>query len=159
MKKYLSSPKFVKCFIISYSVVIFFFLILVLAFSAGDFKSVILATIACFLLVLIGINKGKNAFRKFWINDEGIHNRYYSIKWEEIKSYNICEVYFCYNRTFKIHCPSVICLGFYDPNKNFSKQDSSKCIFISMIPQYFDLLKQYKDRSKMICEITELYST
>ena len=104
-------------------------------------------------------NKDKNAFLKFWVNDEGIHNVYYTIKWEEIESYNICEVYFRYNRTFKIQCPSVLCFGVYASNKTFSKQDPSKCIFVSMTPEYFELLKQYKERSKVICEIVELYNT
>ena len=159
MKKHLTSPKFAKCFIIAYSLVIFSFLMVVLALSAGNIMAVIIAVIACLSLVLIGLNKEKNAFLKFWVNDEGIHNKYYSINWEEIKSYNICEVYFRYNRTFKIQCPSVLCLGVYDSNKTFSKQDPSKCIFISMTPQYFELLKQYKDSSKVICEVIELYSS
>jgi hypothetical protein len=130
-----------------------------MAFSAGNFMTIIIAIIACLILVLIGINKDKNAFLKFWVNDEGIHNRYHSIKWEEIENYNVCEVYFHYNRTFKIQCPSVFCFGKYNPKKNFSNQDPSKCIFVSMTPQYFELLKQHKERSKVICEMIELYST
>ena len=142
-----------------YSAVIFCFLMLVMAFSAGNFMTIIIAVIACMIFVLIGINKDKNAFLKFWVNDEGIHTKYCSINWEEIKDYNICEVYFRYNRTFKIQCPSVLCLGVYDSSKRFSNQNPSKCIFVSMTPQYFDLLKKYKDRSKVICEIIDLYSS
>ena len=158
MKKYVSSPKFVKCFVIAYSLVIFSFLMVVLAFSAGNIMTIILAVAACIILVSIGLNKEKNAFVKFVVNDEGIHTKYCSINWAEIKEYNICEVYFRYNRTFKIQCPSVLCLGVYDSSKRFSNQNPSKCIFVSMTPQYFDLLKRYKDRSKVICEIIDLYS-
>ena len=81
MKKHLTSPKYIKWFIIMDSAATFSFLMLIMALSAGNFMTIIIAAIACMIFVLIGINKeDKNAFLKFWVNDEGIHNKYYSIK-------------------------------------------------------------------------------
>ena len=157
MKKYFSSPKLVKWFIIVYSVLVAFFLILVSILSGGNIEVILVAMLMSMFLVFEGSRRVSNAFVKFWIDDIGLHNSHFTLKWEDIEKYELCEVFFHYNVTIKFQCPSVICFGESDPSKPFHKQSSRKCIFVSLIPEHLEMLSSHKGKSKVVDEVVGLY--
>ena len=99
----------------------------------------------------------RNAFIRFWADEEGLHNKYLHLKWEDISTYELFEVTYDLNLTLKIPCPSVICFG-KPNNKKFWKQNPKECVFISISPSHMQLLEKYgKGKSKAIDEILQRY--
>ena len=159
MKKYLTSPKYAKIFIIVYSVLVGIFVFFVSILSEGKLSVIFIALHMSALLVLGGFIKGKNAFVKFWADDVGLHNSNFTLKWEDIEKYELFEVFFYHNVSIKFQCPSVICFGSPESSKSFPKQSSKKCIFVSIIPEHLELLNSYKGKSDVVDEVVKLYYT
>ena len=105
--------------------------------------------------------KYKNAFVRIVVNDEGIENKWFSLKWEDISSYEILEVYAYWghiNPKYKIECSSVVCFGKISQDKKFTKQNPQNTIFVSLNQKQLQIIEKYgKGKSEKIDEILNFY--
>ena len=155
MKKTFASPKIVYGFIVR--VVSVWLVAIIVYFWSADYKIAITAWLLFIASICLDFFREKNGFIRVWVDDAGIHNKYYSIKWHEIDKYDLGEVVIYYYNTKKV-CPSVIYFGNYKKDKAFLKQNPKECVFVSIIPSHMQLLEKYgKGKSKAIDEILQRY--
>ena len=95
------------------------------------------------LMVLIITSSYRNTFTIITFDENGISNKYFSLKWEDLTSYKLCNTYLPRRNLFKSpkYGPTIIYFGFY--NEDHIQQNSHKCIKLSASRKTLDLLYKY----------------
>lgn len=103
----------------------------------------------------------KNAYIKTTINETGIHNKYLSINWNDIKSYKSLNIELQKYSLFKtIVLQSVIVFGNYN-NGSFAAQNPRECIIVAMTKRNVSLIIGYgrESASDAIKDIINYYNS
>lgn len=120
--------------------------------------------ISCVLFWTLGsaiyIMRYRNVFCPFFMDEAGLHSKHVTIAWEEIKEYHLCNIvwYYGVRKNFwnRHVLPSVVCIGAFQADKEFIKQDRRHCIFFSLTEKHLNALEQYgKGKSPVVDRILE----
>ena len=110
------------------------------------------------LALLFPIYYGKS-FCFYKITEYGIHNRYISVKWEDI---NTCDIYpVCVNIRSRIHKDEIAAVVAFPAQsvKSYKDLDPQKCIFFSVSKRNLDLIDKYcKDKCNDVQYLLLRYS-
>lgn len=157
-KKFFTSPKIVKDICIPPIIIVSVIFVFLLIFSKDIIPSFGISLIIFIFLnirTIIYFIIFHNAFGRVWLNSKNINNKFLSINWENLNSYTIYNPrYLEYNflkgyRTY----PSVIAFGEVKKG-GFLRQNSRKCIMISVSSETLALLKEYGyEKSKGIQDL------
>lgn len=139
------------------------FIICLFCFEYSLSASILFGGLISFGAYGIDMMQDKNALVKIKIDETGMSNPHFKIKWEDISSYELIEVHVYkkrHNPFYKVEMPSVICIGECDKSKKFRKMDMSRCILFSMTNDFFSEIEKFgKGKSQAIDQILEYYYT
>ncbi|MBO5416240.1 MAG: hypothetical protein J6A83_06385 [Clostridia bacterium] len=158
---FLASPQLAKFVFIKTIVTSVIILFISLFFKNNLWLAAIMFVILLAFTSVSMLIKYKNAFVKIVVNEEGIKNKWFALKWEDISSYELLEVYAYWghkNPKYKIECSSVVCFGKISQDKKFIKQNPHETICVSLTPKQLQIIETYgKGKSEKIDEILNFY--
>ena len=160
---FFSSPKIVWSLIVHDALMLVISEVIITAFS-NDTAYILQSAAVVFTLLYFAVEykKYRNAFVIFKVDENGLHTKFLSTKWEEILSYTLIEpqayVILDTNPWYRIKAPSIVCIGKFDDNKAFNRQSRHDCIFFSLSRKQLDAINKFgKGKSKAIDQVLEYY--
>lgn len=95
------------------------------------------------LMILIITPSYRNTFTIITFDENGIKNKFFLLKWEEVTSYKLCNTYSFRGNFFKPpkYGPTIISFG--EHKDDFTKQSPTECIMLSASGKTLDLLYKY----------------
>lgn len=99
--------------------------------------------LAVSFMIMFLVASFQETFMIITFDENGISNKYFSLKWEDLTSYKLCNTYLPRRNLFKSpkYGPTIIYFGFY--NEDHIQQNSHKCIKLSASRKTLELLYKY----------------
>jgi len=137
---YFASPRLIAFVLIAPLAILLIPLFLFLFF--GNFSALISVLLLYFPLVFVMGIILRNAFCICTIDAEGISNKYYKLRWEEISEISIERILiFEYSLIPTIHLPSAICFGATKGKRSFVSLNPKQCVFLCFSGERLQILQ------------------
>lgn len=137
-----ASPQIVIYVLVAPSILLLFPFVFFCLFSPSHFVTNCLAFTALYvIMVCVSSAICHNAFCVFKMTEEGIGNKYWNMRWEDIDGFEFCTVEILKYSLFPtIHLQSLICIGKV-PKYGFLFLNAKQCIFFSASSKNIKMLK------------------